>query len=137
MPNPLNLERHRGLKKPWYSIAMATINKASIREEIERLKYEFKQLCSAGKVPSKTQILMKSLLVVVELILAVYLEKKTRKNSKKLSILPTQTPKNETAKVNPSNGKGCKLSGEINNTCTKGTLTIARATTCDICGWQR
>ncbi len=110
------------------------MNKASIREEVERLKCEFEQLCSAGKVSSETRVVMNSLLVVVALILAVFLEKKTRKNSKNSSIPPSQTPKDETAKVNSSNGKGCKVSGEISNTRTKETITIARATTCDVCG---
>ncbi len=60
---------------------MATMNKTSVREEIERLKQEFEQLCSAGKVSPETRVVMKSLLVVVELILAVFLEKKIRKDS--------------------------------------------------------
>jgi len=32
---------------------MATVNKTSIREEVERLKQEFEQLCSAGKVSAE------------------------------------------------------------------------------------
>ncbi len=113
---------------------MATMNKTSVREEIERLKQEFEQLCSAGKVSPETRVVMKSLLVVVELILAVFLEKKTRKDSKNSSIPPSQTPKNETATSGLSKGKGKKVFGEVNNTRTKETVIIARVTTCTACG---
>ncbi|MBM9521214.1 hypothetical protein JWG39_15445 [Desulforhopalus vacuolatus] len=60
---------------------MATMNKISVREEVARVKQEFEQLCSAGKVTPEVKIVMNSLLVVVELILSIFLEKKTRKNS--------------------------------------------------------
>ena len=105
----------------------------SIREEIQRLKHDFEQLCSAGKVSPETRVVMNSLLVVVELILAVFLEKKTRKNSKNSSLPPSQTPKDETA-ISNSNGKGIKVSGRVSNTRTKETVTIAKVTTCDTCG---
>jgi len=112
---------------------MATMNKISVREEIERLKYDFEQLSSAGKVSPETRVIMNSLLVIVELILSVFLEKKTRKNSKNSSLPPSQTPKDETATSN-SKGKGRKVSGRVINTRTKETVTIAKVTTCDTCG---
>ena len=71
-----------GRKRPWYSIAMATLNKTSVREEVGRLKQEFDQLCSDGKVSPEMRAVMSSLLVVVDLILAIFLEKTTRKNNK-------------------------------------------------------
>lgn len=80
---------------------MATVNKTSIREEIDRLKQEFEQLCATGKVSSEIRIMMNSLLVVVELILSVFLEKKTRKNSKNSSLPFSQTEKDETGKPAP------------------------------------
>jgi hypothetical protein len=58
---------------------MATVNKTSIREEITRLKNDFDHLCNDGKVSAEMRVVMNSLLMVVELILAVFLEKKTRK----------------------------------------------------------
>ena len=114
---------------------MATVNKTSIREEIDRLKQEFEQLCSTGKVSSEIRIVMNSLLVVVELILSVFLEKKTRKNSKNSSLPSSQTEKDETGKSAPKgNGRGKKVSGEVSNTRIKETVTIAKAHTCDVCG---
>ena len=58
---------------------MATMDKTSVREEIERLKHQFEDLTSAGKVSPEVQVVMNSLLVVVELILSIFLEKKTQK----------------------------------------------------------
>ncbi len=57
---------------------MAIVDKTSVREEGDRLKREFEQLYSDGKVSSKIKAVMKSLLVVVELILSLFLEKKAR-----------------------------------------------------------
>ncbi len=114
---------------------MATIDKISIREEVDRVKQEFEQLCSVGKVSPEMQAVMNSMLLVVELILAVFLEKKTRKNNKNSSIPSSQTQKDETGKSNPkTKGKGKKVDGEINNTRIKETVSIAKAETCDICG---
>ncbi len=102
---------------------------------MERLKSEFEQLCSEGKVSSEIRVLMSSLLVVVELILSIFLEKKTRKNSKNSSLPPSQTQKDETSLLPPgSKGKGRKVSGKVGNTRTKETISVAKATTCDTCG---
>jgi transposase len=93
---------------------MATVNKTSIREEITRLKNDFDHLCNDGKVSAEMRVVMNSLLMVVELILAVFLEKKTRKNSKNSSIPSSQTEKDETAKVDHrTKGRGKKVFGEV------------------------
>lgn len=114
---------------------MATVDKTSVREEVDRLKNEFERLCSEGKVSSETRVLMNSLLVVVELILSIFLEKKTRKNSKNSSLPSSQTSKDETSLSNSiSNGKGRKVSGTIGNSRTKETVKVAKAVTCDTCG---
>ena len=114
---------------------MATVNKTSIREEVDRLKQDFEKLCSEGKASPEIQAVMNSMLLIVELILAVFLEKKTRKGNKNSSLPSSQTPKDETAKSDPkSNGKGKKVSGELGNTRTIETTTISKAETCDVCG---
>ncbi len=114
---------------------MATIDKASVRDEVNRLKIEFEQLCSEGKVSSEIRVLMSSLLVVVDLILSIFLEKKTRKNSKNSSLPPSQTSTDETSiSKSVSNGKGKKVSGRVGNTRTNETTSVAKANTCDTCG---
>lgn len=124
-----------GRKKPWYSIAMASLNKTSVREEVDRLKQEFDQLCSDGKVSPEIRAVMNSLLVVVDLILAIFLEKTTRKNNKNSSLPSSQTDKDETATAHGiEKGKGRRVTGELGNTRIKETVTAARVETCDICG---
>ena len=114
---------------------MATVDKTSVRDEVDRLKREFEQLCSDGKVSSEIRVVMNSLLVVVELILSIFLEKKTRKNSKNSSLPSSQTEKDETSTTNKaSKGKRRQVSGELSNTRVKETTTIAEVTTCDVCG---
>ena len=114
---------------------MATMDKTSVREEIERLKQQFGDLTSAGKVSPEVQVVMSSLLVVVELILSIFLKKKTRKTSKNSGIPPSQTDKDETATPQHNRkGKKRKLSGEVSNTRINETVTIAKVETCDVCG---
>jgi transposase len=114
---------------------MATLNKTSVREEVGRLKQEFDQLCSDGKVSPEMRAVMSSLLVVVDLILAIFLEKTTRKNNKNSSLPSSQTNKDETAAAHDvEKGKGRKVSGELGNTRIKETVTVARVETCDVCG---
>jgi hypothetical protein len=114
---------------------MATLDKTSVRAEIDRLKTEFEQLCSDGKVSAETQTVVKSLLVVIELILAIFLEKKTRKNTRNSSIPSSQTEKDETASSQvQSKGKGKYVSDEVNNTRVKETVSISKVEICDSCG---
>jgi transposase-like protein len=112
---------------------MATVDKTSVRQEVNRLKMEFEQLCSDGKVSSEIRVVMNSLLVVMELILSIFLEKKTRKTSKNSSLPSSQTEKDETSKPN-TKGKGDKLTGEVSNTRIKESVTVAKVDTCDVCG---
>ena len=115
---------------------MATVNKTSIREEIIRLKKDFEHLCEDGKVSPEIRAVMNSLLMVVELILAVFLEKKTRKTNKNSSIPSSQTEKDETAKADRgAKGRGQKVCGEVKNTRIKETTIIAKADTCSSCGY--
>jgi len=112
---------------------MATVDKTSVRQEVNRLKIEFEQLCSDGKASSEIRVVMNSLLVIVELILSIFLEKKTRKTSKNSSLPSSQTEKDETSKPN-TNSRGNKLTGEVCNTRIKETVTAAKVDTCDVCG---
>lgn len=112
---------------------MATVDKTSVRQEVNRLKMEFEQLCSDGKVSSEIRMVMNSLLVVVELILSIFLEKKTRKTSKNSSLPSSQTEKDKTSKPD-TKGKGDKLTGEVSNTRIKKTVTVVKVDTCDVCG---
>ncbi|MBM9616716.1 hypothetical protein JWJ90_20850 [Desulfobulbus rhabdoformis] len=114
---------------------MGTVNKIRVREEVDLLKQEFEQLCSDGKVSSEIRVLVNSLLVVVELILSIFLEKTTRKGNRNSSIPSSQTEKDETAtKHCTTAGKGKQVNGRVGNTRVKESVTTAQVEVCDICG---
>ena len=60
---------------------MATIDKKSVRNEFDSIKNEFNNLSADKKIPPECKALFKSLILIFELILSIFLEKKTKKTS--------------------------------------------------------
>jgi transposase len=88
-------------------ILLSSLDKSSVRDEVARLKVDFNALRDAGKITLESQVLMNSMFMIVELILSIFLEKMTRKQSKNSSIPLSQTGKDDTAVSKPgSQGKG-------------------------------
>ena len=86
---------------------MANLDKSSVRNEVSRLKADFERLCADGKISSESQAIMNSLFRVVELILAIFLERTTKKDRTNSSKPSSQTEKDESALSHSgSNGKG-------------------------------
>lgn len=115
---------------------MASINKSSVRNEVGRLKTEFESLCAEGKVTGETRVLMSSMLMILELMLSIFLERSTKKDSKNSSKPPSQTERDESSlRHQGSNGKG---KGENNrmakNSRLTETVTLSGVQQCDICG---
>jgi transposase len=116
---------------------MASINQQSVREELDRIKSDFTRLNIEGKINSETQVLVNSLLVLINLLVAIFMEKITKKNNKNSSISSSQTDKDESDLNSNSktNGKGKKEKEEVAyNTRTIETSIIIPVTQCDICG---
>jgi len=115
---------------------MASIDKTSIRNEIARLKADFDVLCADGKVANDIKVLMHSMLLIMELMLTIFLEKKTKKNSGNSSIPPSQTDADESALTQAgSKGKGKKENSDVAvNTRVNETVTLSPAGVCDVCG---
>lgn len=115
---------------------MATINKASVRDEVERLNKDFEQLSSEGKIPSECILLFKSMFMLINLILAIFLEKTTKKDSKNSSLPPSQTDPDDSAlNKGKTNGKG-KSEGNVqsSNTRIRESITLSKVSVCDVCG---
>jgi len=70
---------------------MASVNKASLREEFTALKGRFEQHCAKGEVSAELRALVEALLLLFELLLAVFLEKTTPKTSRNSGVPPSQT----------------------------------------------
>ena len=115
---------------------MPTINKSSVRNEVGRLKAEFESLCAKGKVTDEIKVLMSSMLMILELMLSIFLERSTKKDSNNSSKPPSQSEKDESSLSHQgSNGKGKKENNTLaRNTRIKENVTLSEARVCDICG---
>ena len=89
---------------------MATVNKASLRTEFDALKARFESLCAAGKMPPESRALVDALLMLFELLMAVFMEKHTPKSPANSGLPPSQSPNDATARTRPgAKGKGPSL----------------------------
>lgn len=115
---------------------MGTVNQQSLREEVERIKSEFDRLTADKKISSETRMFIQSMLMLINLLVAVFLEKTTKKNNKNSSKPSSQTDKDESSTINTgAHGKGKQETSETaSNTRTVESVSIAKVMTCDICG---
>jgi len=115
---------------------MASVNKQSLREEFATLKGQFERLSAEGKVNAEIRALVQALLMLFELIMAVFMEKTTPKNSSNSGIPPSQTDKDETTPPQTgAKGKGKNDNDERpENIRSVETVTIAKVDTCETCG---
>ena len=114
---------------------MARLDKASLREEFDTLKGQFEQLCAEGKMGADSRALFQALLMLFELLMAVFMEKRTTKNSRNSGLPPSQTDKDDSA---PQAGAKAKGRGQehtrCENTRTVETLEVIPVTACEACG---
>ncbi len=115
---------------------MATVNKQSLREEFGTLKTEFEQLSSKGKIPKESRVLFQALLMLFEVLMAVFMEKNTRKDSINSSKPSSQTEKDESSSPHTgSKGKGKQQNDKVSkNTRTVETTRLAKVDFCAVCG---
>ena len=115
---------------------MASVNQQSLREEFNALKGRFGQLCTEGKVSAESRALFEALLMLLQVLMAVFMEKHTLKNSANSSRPSSQTQKDETAISRPgAHGKG-KAYRETRcaNTRTVETVQVSMVSFCEHCG---
>ena len=115
---------------------MAYVDKKSLRKEFEKLKEEFIQISRTSKVPVELSIVFKSLLVLFEVMITVFLEKKVRKNNSNSHIPSSQTKKDETSpSIVGTNGNGNQENGSLSsNTQTSETFKTSKVDFCESCG---
>ena len=90
---------------------MATVNKASLRTEFDALKARFESLCAEGKMPPESRALVDALLMLFELLMAVFMEKHTPKSPANSGLPPSQSPNDATARTPGAKGKGPSYNG--------------------------
>ena len=115
---------------------MGSVNTQSVREEAERIQNEFQRIAANKKMDAEISMLMQSMFMLINLLIAIFLEKSTKKNNKNSSKPSSQTEKDESSTTHAgTNGKGKQESDAVaNNTRTIETVTVARVTQCDVCG---
>ena len=115
---------------------MASVNKQSLREEFDALKGRFERLVADGKMAGEGRALVEALLMLLQLLMAVFMEQHTSKTSTNSSKPSSQTPKDESAISRPgTHGKGKALDQARScNTRTVETVQVAKVTFCEHCG---
>ena len=114
---------------------MATVAKASLREEFDTLKARFARLVAAGGMSEESRALFQALLMLFEVLMAVFMEKRTPKNSANSSLPGSQTASDDTAARLGAKGKGLSQKDiRSGNTRTVETVEVAAATVCESCG---
>ena len=76
---------------------MASLDKTSVRSQIEKIKSDFEHFCMDGKIAPEMQAIMNSLLMIAEFIFAILIERTAKKNSGNSSIPPLQTDKDNSS----------------------------------------
>lgn len=115
---------------------MSSVNKQSVRQEAERIKAECDRLFADKKINDEARFLIQSMLMLINLLVSIFLEKAVSKNTKNSSKPSSQTEKDESSLTDKgSKGKGKKESSDtVNNMRTIETITIAEVNECDTCG---
>jgi hypothetical protein len=112
---------------------MPSVNKQSLREEFNQLKVKFENLSNDGKITPEATALFQAMIMLFELLIAVFMEKKTRKNNRNSSIPSSQTDKDSTSMGAKSKGK--KHNGALpGNTRTVETTQVVKVKDCEFCG---
>ena len=107
---------------------MASVNRQSLREEFEALKGRFGQLSAEGKVSAESHALFQALLMLLQVLMAVFMEKNTTKTSANSSKPSSRTEKDESAIGHAgthTKGKAYDPSRSA-NTRTVETVTVSR-----------
>ena len=115
---------------------MPSVNKTSMREELDSLKSQFDELLVGGKVSTESQVLFRALLGLIEIMFAVFMEKTTRKTKDNSSIPSSQTGVDETTPPKKgSKGKGPSQNDETSsNTRTVEVTEVLEVNECEHCG---
>ena len=115
---------------------MGSESSASLRDEFDAYKADIASLRKEGKITKEVGVVLTGLCGLVEILIAVFLEKTTKKTSKNSSIPPSQTDKDETWKSSKKNrdtsAAESSMTGENFETTTFEEISTVEV--CDSCG---
>lgn len=117
---------------------MPTVNKESLRNQFNQAKLSAELLTAQGKVAPETQALITTLIMLMELVMAVFLEKMTKKTKSNSGVPPSSTSKENDVSEESHQGaksKGPNLSkNDFSNAKTIETIDRVQVLNCDCCG---
>ena len=115
---------------------MATVNSASLRDEFDGYKAAIDSLRKEGKISKEADVVFSGLCRLLGIMIAIFLEKTTKKTSTNSSIPPSQTDKDETKKAPKTNRDTSaaenSMTGENFETTTVEEVSTVEV--CDSCG---
>jgi len=91
------------------------MNKDTLRTQFDAIKNNVQLLKAEGKLSSEALVLMQSMISLFEIMIAVFLEKAVKKNTKNSSIPSSQVEKDNSAIKHGSNTKGREGYGRASN----------------------
>ncbi len=118
---------------------MGSVNTNSVRNEMEKFEAMYAKLSKNKKIDSETHLLIQGLFMLIKLIVAVFMEKQTKKTSKNSGIPPSQTNEDQSSLDDTDNKKRRHQREKSNthqtdHTRTIETVTVSEVTTCQHCG---
>ena len=60
---------------------MGTVNTESVREQLDNIENTYAKLSKAKKIDNDCRLLMQSMLLLIRLLVAVFMEKQTKKKA--------------------------------------------------------
>ena len=115
---------------------MATVNSASLRDEFDVIKTDITSMRDESKSTREADKIIAESCRLLEILIAILLEKTTKKTSKNSSIPPSQTDKDETRKSPNKNRDTSAAENSMTGENFK-TITVEEISTvevCDSCG---
>lgn len=114
---------------------MASLDKTSVREQVAQYKADFEQLSADGKISAEVKPLISGMLMLIELILAIFLEKTTQKTRKNSGIPSSKDEQKPADTIKGSKGKGkSNKNGVADNFRSVENVTISAVDDCPVCG---
>ena len=130
------------LKNKFFSIiAMPTINKVSLKEQFFEAKQSANELIAQGGVSPELKAVITTLLTLMEIVMAVFLEKTTKKTKSNSGVPSSATSvDDETSGHKGTKSKGTKSKGpktnihDFSNARTIETIERIQVHSCECCG---
>lgn len=109
------------------------MSKESLRKKIQDLQEEAIPFLSDPKFPKEGAFFIRSMLSVLEIIVAVLLEKKTRKNSSNSGLPPSRNNGSNGNRNKDSEEQRRKLGAQLENTKNTETEATVAPSKCSVC----